>query len=71
MALERKDLRLKLDPDDHAGLALLAEADEMELGAWAERVLISVIRRRVHAALILSTKARKLGIDGKPIPAEE
>ena len=31
MSIERKDLRIKLDADDHAGLQLLAEADEAEL----------------------------------------
>lgn len=71
MALERKDLRIKLDADDHAGLQLLAEADEAELAEWAERVLVRVIRRRVHAAMLLARKAERLGLAGKPIPADE
>lgn len=71
MSLERKDLRLKLDPDDHAALALLAEADESELAVWAERVLVRVIRRRVHGAIQLAKKAERLGIAGKPIPGDE
>jgi hypothetical protein len=71
MTLERKDLRLKLDPDDHAGLALLAESEDRELAAYAEAVLVRVIRRRVHAAMVLAEKARRLGISGKALPAEE
>lgn len=71
MTLERKDLRIKLDANDHAGLALLAEADESELAEWAERVLVWVIRRRVHAAMVLAKKAERLGIVGRAIPADE
>jgi predicted HicB family RNase H-like nuclease len=71
MSLDRKDLRIKLDANDHAGLALLAEADESELAEWAERVLVRVIRRRVHAAMVLAAKAERLGIVGRAIPADE
>jgi hypothetical protein len=71
MSLERKDLRLKLDPDDHAALALLADCDDKDLAAYAEQVLVRVIRRRVHAAIVLAEKAQRLGIAGKPLPAEE
>lgn len=71
MALERKDLRVKLDPDDHAALQLVADADGgQDLGAWAEKVLVRVIRRRVHAAMVLAEKAQRLGISGKAIPAD-
>lgn len=62
MSLDRKDLRIKLDPDDHTGLTLLAE--------WAERELVKVIRRRVHAAMVLAKKAERLGIAGNAIPAD-
>lgn len=68
MSLERKDLRLKLSPDDHAGLTLLAEADESDLAEWAERVLVRAIRRRVHAAIVLAEKAERLGISGNALP---
>lgn len=71
MALERKDLRLKLDPDDHAGLSLLAECEDCDLAELAERILVRVIRRRVHGAIVLADKAKRLGIGGKPLPADE
>lgn len=50
MSLERKDVRLKMAPDAHADLALLAEIDGLDIGEWAEAVLVREIERRVHAA---------------------
>lgn len=66
--IERKDLRIKLDADDHAGLFVLADAEDLELSAWAERVLVREIRRRIHAATIIAEKAKRTGIAGRPIP---
>jgi hypothetical protein len=71
MAIERKDLRIKLDADDHAGLTLLAECEDSDLAELAERILVRVIRRRVHGAIVLADKAKRLGIAGKPLPADE
>ncbi len=71
MSLERKDLRIKLDVDDHQGLTLLAESEGRELNDWAERVLVREIRRRMHAAMVLAEKAKRLGIAGNPIPAND
>jgi hypothetical protein len=70
VSLDRKDLRVKLDADDHTGLQLLAEADDVDLAEWAERLLVREIRRRVHAAIVLASKAQRLGIAGNSIPAE-
>jgi hypothetical protein len=70
MSIERKDLRLKLDADDHAGLQLLADAEDTDMSAWAEQLLKREIRRRVHAAIVLAKKAERLGIAGNSIPAE-
>lgn len=69
MSLERKDLRVKLDPDDHAALALLAEADDCDLAELAERILVRVVRRRVHAAMVIAQKAQRLGLAGRALPA--
>lgn len=68
MSLERKDLRIKLDPDDHAALSLLAEADDKELAEMAEAILVRVVRRRLHAAMVMATKAQRLGLGGRAIP---
>lgn len=70
MSLERKDLRLKLDADDHTGLQLLADAEDTDMSAWAEALLKREIRRRVHAAIVLARKAERLGISGSGLPAE-
>jgi len=68
VALERKDLRIKLDPSDHEGLRLLAESERLELAEWAEEVLVREVRRRIHAASLLAEKAKRAGITGNAIP---
>lgn len=60
MALERKDIRAKLDPDMHADLVDLCEVEGIELGEFVEREVIAAIERRVHAAtLIVERRARR------------
>lgn len=71
MSLERKDLRLKLNADDHQGMVLLAESESRELAEWAERELVRIIRRRVHAAIVLAESAKRLGIAGKALPVDD
>lgn len=71
MTLERKDLRIKLRPDDHAALVLLADAEDCELAELAEKILVQVVRRRVHAAILIAAKAPRLGFDGHAIPADD
>jgi hypothetical protein len=71
MSLERKDLRLKLSADDHAALSLLADAEDTDMADYAERVLVRVLRRRVHAAMVIAEKATRLGIVGKAFPADD
>lgn len=39
MALERKDLRLKLDPDTHAGLSLIADVTDRDMNEIAEGLI--------------------------------
>ncbi len=69
MSIERKDVRIKLDFEDHAALALLAEVDDMEMATWAERVLVRELRRRLHAAIVTAERAARAGIAGRAIPA--
>jgi hypothetical protein len=68
MALPREDLRVKLNPDDLARLKLVAEAEGMGLGEWAEKVITDVLRRRIHTATVLADAARRQGLSGKAIP---
>lgn len=64
MSLDRKDLRLKLDAETHAALSLLADADDVDLSVWAERVLVAEVRKRLHAAMVVAKRAERLGIAG-------
>lgn len=61
MALPRKDLRIKLDHDMHESLAVLAESDGVEMAAWAERVLVAEISRRVQGAIFIARRTNGLG----------
>jgi len=64
MALERKDLRIKLDADDHAGLQLLAEADQCDIGEWVENLIVRSLRERFDNASVLVAIAQRSGISG-------
>lgn len=65
MALDRKDIRAKLDQDVHAALLVLAEIDQVDIGEFVERELVLVIKRRVHEATVIAERTARLGISGK------
>lgn len=50
MALDRKDVRFKLDPDDHARLGIVAEHDVQDIGEWVEQLVLRELGRREAAA---------------------
>lgn len=64
MALERKDIRAKLDPDMHAALTVLCDVDGLDIGEFVERVLCREIADRVHAAKVVAERTARLGISG-------
>lgn len=64
MALERKDIRAKLDPDMHAALTVLCDVDGCDLGEFVERELVRVIVKRCHAATVIAERTARLGISG-------
>lgn len=64
MALERKDLRLKLDADTHAALSLIADVTDREMNEIAEQLIHDYVIRRVHEANVIADRARRLGIAG-------
>lgn len=66
MSLDRKDLRLKLPPDVHAGLDLLADVDGKQLAELAEEIIEQWVRRRIHVATLVADRAGRLGIAGIP-----
>lgn len=65
MALERKDIRAKLDPDMHTALSVLCDVDGCDLGEFIERELVRVIVKRCHAATVIAERTSRLGIAGK------
>ena len=64
MALERKDIRAKLDADTHAQLRAICDVDGIDMGDFIEAVLLPVIAKRVHDAIELSGRLRPLGKTG-------
>ena len=68
MSLERKDIRAKLDADRHAQLRAICEIEGVDMGDFIEAVLLPVIERRVHDAIELAGRLRRLGITGNEKP---
>jgi hypothetical protein len=64
MALERKDVRAKLDADMHTALTVLCEVDGVDLGEFIEMELVRVIQKRCHAASVIAERTARLGITG-------
>jgi len=64
MALERKDIRAKLDAEMHAKLKAICDADEIDMGEFIEAVLVPVIEKRVHAAIVLADRLQRQGKTG-------
>ena len=64
MSLERKDIRAKLDPDMHAKLKAICDTDEIDMGEFIEAVLVPVIEKRVHDAIVLAQALQRAGING-------
>jgi hypothetical protein len=64
MAIERKDVRLKLDDDKHAALKAICELDDVDMGVFIELLLVPVIDKRVHDAIELAGKLQRLGMAG-------
>lgn len=64
MAIERKDVRLKLDDDKHAALKAICDLDGVDMGVFIEQLLVPVIDKRVHDAIELAAKIQRLGIGG-------
>jgi len=64
MAVERKDIRAKLDDDMHAALKAICDLDGVDMGIYIEQLLVPVIQKRVHDAMVLADKLQRLGIAG-------
>lgn len=64
MALERKDIRAKLDHDMHAKLKAICDIDGVDMGEYIEAVLLPIIEKRVHDAMMLANELARQGITG-------
>lgn len=64
MALERKDVRAKLDAHMHKALAIICDADHVDINDWIEQLIVNEIRRRVHEAQSIAAETADLGITG-------
>ena len=71
MALDRKDIRAKLAPDMHAKLKAICDLDEIDMGEFIEAVLVPVIEKRVHDAMLLAERLQRLGIAGSESKSPE
>lgn len=65
MGIERKDVRGKLDPDLHAALKIICDAEGITEAAFVERVLVPVIERRIHEAMLIAGRAKDVPAFGK------
>lgn len=64
MSLERQDARTKLDPSDHAALVAICDIEGVTIAEFIERLLVPVIRKRVHDANVLAKRFPVSGITG-------
>lgn len=64
MALERKDVRLKLDADVHTALKEICDVAGVDVGDFCESILVPEIRRRSHEAIELAERLARRGITG-------
>jgi hypothetical protein len=68
MALERKDVRAKMDPADHRRLETVVSHDDMDIGEWVEQLILRELNRREAAARRESSLVAaldRLGTSGK------
>lgn len=64
MSLERKDVRFKLSPTDHAALSALAEVADADLGEFVELIVTRELARRIHAARLVAERTACWGTSG-------
>ncbi len=65
MSLDREDIRGKLDPDTHAALKAICDAEGVTIAEFVESVLVPVIRRRVHEATLIVAGVERAGKTGR------
>jgi hypothetical protein len=58
-------VRTKIDYDDHRALLRICEIDGVTIGDYVEALLVPVIRKRVHDAVLLAQAFPRDGTSGK------
>lgn len=64
MALERKDVRAKLDPEVHKALKILCKAAGKTDAQYIEEILVPELLKRIHDATLIAAEATIAGITG-------
>jgi len=65
MALDRKDLRTKVDEEVHRALKILLKASGKTEAKYLEEIVVPVILQRIHDATVIAAEATLAGITGK------
>lgn len=65
MALDRKDIRAKLEPQWHEALVRICEREGIDIGVFVEREIERVLSERIHQSILDFEAIDGLGITGK------
>lgn len=64
MALDRKDVRAKLDPELHAKLVEICDLDGIDISEAVEAVISEAVLKRCADAIELANRLARRGISG-------
>lgn len=59
-----KSIHVRVDPDLHSALKVMAEHDEVEISVLCERLLSKAVRGEFHALKVAAKRMARLGIVG-------
>lgn len=65
MALDRPDVKPRLDHDIHAALKVFAKHDGMTQNEWCEKVITDAVSKRIHDVNLTHAELASLGIFGR------
>jgi hypothetical protein len=65
MALDRKDIRAKLEPQWHEALVRICDREGIDIGVFVEREIERVLSERIHQSILDFEAIHGLGITGK------
>ena len=65
MALDRKDIRAKLEPQWHEALVRICDREGIDIGVFVEREIERVLSERIHQSILDFEAIDGLGITGK------